>query len=982
MRSVLSFSLGVLAVLALLSFPAQLGAQSTGGQLYGKVVDESSAALPGVTVTARNASTGLERFQVSDEQGRYRFQLLPAGTYEVKAELEGFGTVQLTDVAIQVGSSRQLDFALKIAAVEEIITVADVAPLVRTTPAGGTVISQEELETLPLNGRQFANLGTLAAGTTLSYNPDPTKPGQQTIAINGGIGRNVNFLVDGGDNMDDTIGGALQNFSIEGVQEFNILTQLYKAEYGRSTGGVLSVVTKSGTNNFDGSVFGFFRDDSLNSKTESEKQAGVDKQPFSRDQYGASVGGPIVRDKAHFFGTYEKTKVDRLTVTDTDGIFPQLDGQETGTPFDDELYTVKLTWDVNAKNLLRVRYAKQENNDKYNAVPNATPDSYGTLTNKNKSTLVGFTSQIGARGLNEVIVQYSDFVNTITADSLNPASYFPNGVLTGQNPNTPQSTTQDKRQFKDEFSWTQDIAGDSHDFKVGVEYLDEPDLGGDFSSGTNGTFSRSENRADSPVTAITFTSGSFNFSTPNTQYRFFAQDDWQVNSKLTVNLGVRYEYSDVLELDQRSNAIWQTLSSLPSSFYDETPYLEPFRNGGGGIIEADDDDIAPRVGFSYDLKGDGKQILRGGWGVYYDFPYTNATVLFPAAAVFSLFGTTYNHVDPAGIRNPDGSFFQPGDPAAAPTRLPGTSLEPAPNEIASPRLQTPYSTQASLGYSQQLTTNIGLNVDVVTIRYQHIPYRVRANPRVDTTGDGVPDARRFSDFGNFRLWDGDGFASYDALNVGLRGRASAKFEFQAFYTLSKAEGNVLAGADEFRLTDTGHQPDLTRARDVSINPLNPTCDACSGPLNTDARHRVTLSGIYHGPWGLTFSGIFRYRSALPILVHSGLDLNGDSFFLDPEGNDGIGAERGSSFSQLDLRLSKEFNFGDDFSLEIIAEVFNVFNDDNPAGYNGARFAGTTTDANGNTVRIPNTSFLQPSTYAGDQLQGEQRLAQLGLRLRF
>lgn len=967
MRRFLSSAFGVLVFLAVMLAPAQLGAQSTGGQLSGKATDESSAALPGVTVTARNAATGLERLQVTNEQGRYYFQLLPAGSYEVKAELEGFGTVQLTDVVIQVGSSRELDFALKIAAVEEIITVADVAPLVRTTPAGGTVISQEELETLPLNGRQFANLGTLAAGTSLSFNPDPTKPGQQTIALNGGIGRNVNFLVDGGDNMDDTIGGALQNFSIEGVQEFNILTQLYKAEYGRSTGGVLTVVTKSGTNNFDGSVFGFFRDDSLNSETESEKLAGSGKQEFSRDQYGASLGGPIVRDKAHFFVTYEKTKVDRFTVTNTSGIFPGLDGQQSSTPFDDELITGKLSWDVNAKNLLRVRYAKQENNDKYNAVPNATPDSYGTLTNENDSTLFGFTSQIGSRGLNEVIVQFSEFLNTITADSNNPTSYFPNGVVTGQNPNTPQSTTQEKRQFKDEFSWTQDIAGDSHDFKVGVEYLDEPDLGGDFSSGTNGTFSRSADRADAPVTSITFTAGSFNFSTANTQYRFFLQDDWQLNEQLTLNLGLRYEYTDVLELDQRSNAIWQTLSSLPGSFYDQTPYLEPFRNGGGGFIEADDDDIAPRLGFSYDMKGDGQQILRGGWGIYYDFPYTNATVLFPAAAVFSFFGTTYNHVNTAGIRNPDGSFFQPGDPLPPNQLPPGSGLAPAPNEIASPRIETPYSTQASLGYSRQLTPRIGLNVDLITIRYQHIPYRVRINPRVDTTGDGVADARRFPAFGNFRLWDGDGKASYDALNVGLRGRASEKFEFQAFYTLSKAEGNILAGADEFRLTDVGHQPDLGRARDVSINPLDPQCDACYGPLNTDARHRVTLSGIYHGPWGLNFSGIFRYRSALPYLVHPGLDTNGDGFILDPAPSDGIGAGRGSSFTQLDVRVSKEFAFGGDFSLELIAEVFNLFNDDNPAGFNGDRSA---------------TTFGQPSAFAGDQLQGEQRLAQLGVRLRF
>src|SRR4030095_709053 len=153
--------------------------------------------------------------------------------------------------------------------VEETITVTAEAPLVQTAPAIGTVVSEEQLENLPLNGRQFANLAILAPGTSLAYNSDPTKPGQLTIALNGGIGRNVNFLIDGGDNTDDTIGGALQNFNLESVQEFNIQTQQYKAEYGRSTGGVLTVVTKTGTNKISGAAWGFFRDDAYASRKES-----------------------------------------------------------------------------------------------------------------------------------------------------------------------------------------------------------------------------------------------------------------------------------------------------------------------------------------------------------------------------------------------------------------------------------------------------------------------------------------------------------------------------------------------------------------------------------------------------------------------------------------------------------------------------------------------------------------------------------------
>lgn len=969
-------ALRALAVLAItaspLMLPAGVAAQGTGAQLLGIVADRSGEALPGVTLTAWNRATGLKRVTVSEAGGRYRFPSLPADVYNVSADLEGFSTVEVEDVDLRVGERRELDFTLRVAPVEEVITVSDNAPLVRTNASGGTSISTEELESLPLNGRQFANLGSLAAGTTLSFNPDPTKPGQAVVQLNGGVGRNVNYMIDGGDNMDDTIGGALQNFSLEGVQEFQILTQTYKAEYGRSTGGVLSVVTRSGTNHFNGSLFGFFRDDRLNAKTETEKRAGVDKQPFSRDQIGGSLGGPIVRDKAHFFVTYEELESDRETVTDTGGIFPDLDGRTTSTPFTDELLTAKLTYDVSAKQFLQLRYAEQENTDTFNAVPNVTPDNFGLLTNKAETLLLGYTVQIGSNAFNEAILQDSEFDNLISSVSSHPTNVFPGGVTSGQNGSTPQGTFQEKRQFRDDFSFSRSIGNGFHDFKIGLEYVDEPKLGGDFPTGLNGTFQRAADTADAPITSIVFNGGSFFFSTPNEQYRVYAQDDWQVSDRLTLNLGLRYEFTDVLELDQRSSSIWRTLSTLPDSFYDETPYLSEFRNGGGGRIDSSDDDFAPRIGFTWDLDGSGERLLRGGWGIYYDFPYTNATVLFPAAAVLSQFGEVFRHDNPSGILNPDGSLFQPGDPLPPNQLDPDqATLAPSPGDIASPTLQTPYSTQLSIGYSQQLNPWIGLNIDISSIRYKHLPFRFRANPIVDTDGDGIADARRFAAAGvstNFRLWHGDGEVSYDALNIGIKGRLGDKIQFQAFYTLSEAEGNILAGADEFRLNAAGHQPDLGgTARDASVDPFDPWCDACFGPLNTDSTHRITLSGVWFAPKGINVSGILRYRSALPYTVHQGVDANGDGFNLDLLPGDSVNSERGAEFLQLDLRVAYQISLGGDSSLELIAEVFNVLDDENPAGFVGS---------------LASSNFGRPTTFAGDQLQGEQRLAQLGLRLRF
>src|SRR5436305_246134 len=369
----------VLALMAALLLLPAAQAQSGGANLIGKVQDKTAKPLPGATITATQKDTGLTRSTVTESDGTFRLPSVPVGTYNVVAELNGFATVTVQDVRLNVATERELTVDMSPSTVEESITVVDEAPLVQTTPTIGAVVSEKQLENLPLNGRQFANLAILAPGTSLSYNSDPTKPGQLTVALNGGIGRNVNYLVDGGDNMDDTIGGALQNFNLESVQEFNIQTQQYKAEYGRSTGGVLTVVTKSGTNNFSGSGWGFFRDKQLNSQTEAEKQAGNDKSPYKRQQYGFSLGGPIVKDKVHFFATYEKTDrkteytVNTIPKAGQPPVFPEFQGKSFPTPFQDDLITAKVSSNLSPKQFLQVRYGYQKNTDKYGASPLPTP---------------------------------------------------------------------------------------------------------------------------------------------------------------------------------------------------------------------------------------------------------------------------------------------------------------------------------------------------------------------------------------------------------------------------------------------------------------------------------------------------------------------------------------------------------------------------------------------------------------------------------
>ena len=957
-----------LSALLLLMIPSVLFAQASGAALSGRVMDVTGGGLPGVTVTATNNATGFNRTVTTAPDGSYRFPSLPVGTYNVLAELAGFGSVTTRNVELNVASENNVNVTLKQAAVKEQITVTAQAPLIETTPSVGTVVNQRELENLPLNGRQFANLASLAPGTTLSVNSDPTKPGQLVVALNGGTGRNVNYVIDGGDNTDDTIGGALQNFNLEAVEEFKIQTMQYKAEFGRSSGGVLTVVTKSGTNDFRGSVLGFFRDKSLNEKTESERLAGVPKSDYKRKQYGASLGGPIVRDLAHFFATYEKLNRDTNYPVTTGGIYPNLDGQIVPTPFRDELITAKGSVNLSAAQFLQVRYGYQKNTDIYGASNLGPPSSLGTTANKYSSVLGGHTWTIGGSKLNEFVYQWTKFDNSITANSDEPNLNFPSGFFVGQNPNTPQTTHQKKHQFKDDFSWSSTLGGKRHDFKTGVNYINEPILGGDFSTGLAGQYLMLRDDPTSPVTDIVIFGGFLGFKTPMKQYSAYLQDDWALSQRITLNLGARYDLWKGFDLNQAANPIWQALKNQRK--YTES-YLKDFW-GASDTLSNRTNNYSPRLGVTWDMSGDSRRILRGGVGRFYDFPYTNATLLFPASAVQSNYGVIYANSNPTGIKNPDGSFFRPGQ-TLPPNQLPSADIPP-PNEVASPTItKVPFSDQLSLGYSWAVNPWLGLNLEAVGAWYKDIPFRFRGNPTLDQNGqpyknaDGSP-LRRFKEFGqggNFRIWEGGGKAEYKGVNIGFHARMTQKLDMQGFYTFSMVKGNILTGADEFRLTGSDFQKDMHRlGRDASIDPLNPWCNACTGPLFSDAKHRVTVALVYQAPFDFNISGVGRYHSGTPYTVINpgALDLNGDSYRIDlAPGVSHVNSARGSSFNQIDVRVGKTFRFGGPYSVELIGEMFNILNSKNP--------------------RIDDR-FGHPAVYAGDPGQGEQRLAQLGLRVAF
>jgi outer membrane receptor protein involved in Fe transport len=978
----------VFAALLVAAVSATAFAQQTTGSIAGRVLDEQKAAVPGATITVKRGDTGFVRSEVSDTEGLYRVTGLPVGSYTLTLEMSGFQT-QTRTVQVSVSETITADFDMSIAKVAENVTVTAESPLVDTTSSAvGGVVDVKRVESLPLNGRQFANLAVTIPGVGLGFHADPTKSTQYSPQINGGNGRNINYQIDGGDNNDDTVGGLLQLFPLEAIQEFNFLTSRYKAEYGRSNGGVMNIVTKSGTNQYQGSFFEMFRDDSMNAQTETERRANIDKQDYRRNQFGGSIGGPIMRDRAHFFFAAERTNQDTTQAVSTDGLFPTQDGV-FATPYRETLLTGKATANLTPRQYMTVRYGRNQNTQPYGATPQATPDNWGDSKNTFNSFNLNHNMSLSGSRLNEFVFQYADFDNHISARSENSYESFPNGVTTGQNINTPQSTAQRKYQFRDDFSWH--IAGKGglgHDFKAGGNFINEPRLFITFNTGKGVIqYTHLTDDVNGAISTAQLNDGDSAANIPLKQYAAYIQDDWRVNDRLTVNLGLRYDVVKGLQFDQSQNPNYGLAQNAGAAgrFANVIGYEDL-----GKSPKDDMNNVQPRLGVVWDLRGNAKDLLRAGWGIYTDFGYTNSNVLFAAAdASGSRFGTVFTATNTSGLRNPDGTLYRVGQPLSNLASQNEAGSLPLFGQWVDPRLEQPETRQTSLGWTHALSSNT-----VVTADYVHIDgINLNVRPRLNTLINGV---RRFADIAfspNSSATRGAisrGQSQYDGLILGVRRRLTHGMDFTGSYTLSSGKSTIGTAGDEL---DTRYILDAT----------NPFDDPrMMGPnRRTDARHRITASATFLLPWAFRVSPIFIYRSALPVYLGEGVDLNSDGELNDLpqqavafDGFDSNGVAklknigacetincgRGAAFSQLNLRASKSFHLGGRANLEAIAEVFNLFNAINPANFE--RVISNVTQ----TVRLvggtDNPNYMQPSRFAGDFQQPEQRVGQIGFRFTF
>jgi len=992
----------IAAALALAASPAV--AQQTTGNITGRLVDNQGAAVPGATVTGKNAQTGFTRSDTTDGAGVYRLNALPIGTYDLTAQLPGFKTVDNRGIVLSVGQTLDVNMTLEVAALTETVTVTGETPQIETSSSSvGGVVDVERIENLPLNGRQFANAAITIPGVGLGYHSDPTKSTQFSPQIAGGNGRNVNYQIDGGDNNDDTVGGLLQLFPLEAIEQFNFVTSRYKAEYGRSNGGVMNIVTKSGTNSLRGSWFSLFRDASLNAKTETESRAdassraaggeGVDKQDYRRYQYGGSFGGPIMRDKAHFFGAFERTQQDTFQVVDTLGLFPDQDGIFT-TPYRENLLTAKMTAQPTPAHYLAVRYGRNTNSQPYGADPQIPPSGWGVSENSFNSINVNHNWVLGGSKLNEIIFQYADFANAISANSLDPQISFPNGVSIGQNTNTPQQTQQKKYQFRDDFSWrVTGMGGIGHDFKAGANFIRQPKLFITFNTGT-GDFAYTLGSSDisGPVTAVSRNGGAAEANIPNWQMGLYIQDDWRLTDRLTLNLGFRYDYLDGWAIDQALNPNFVLIQNAArAGRFTGQPAFREF----GLDSKEDTNNWQGRTGFAWDVRGDGRDVVRTGYGRYYDVGYTNANILFAAINATGIgAGTVFSVSNPNGIRKADGSLFRVGDDVQATIghlNEAGGAL-PLNSHIASPRIRQPYSDQFSIGWSHQLDAATVVEVDYIHSDGRNLGWRIALNQRNPGVGGSGP--RQFADLpfnpANITIDISDGESRFDGVNFGVRRRMREGLQFSAWYSLSSAKSMTGNGSDELNIQNIQ-------------NHLDPYADVQFGPSGrTDARHKTTLSAVWQAPGGFTVAPIFRSRSALPVNLTEGVDLNANgvnndiatkAFAFDGFDDNGhvkvkeigecktINCGRGANQSTMNLRVSKGFRIKGTTRLEAIAEVFNLFNAKNPSGFIGRRFLGTVANPTPNVSGgVP--QFLRPTEFAGDFQNPEQRVGQIGFRFTF
>jgi Carboxypeptidase regulatory-like domain len=933
--------------------------RATTADLAGVVYDQSHAVLPGATITVTSTETNQSRSAVTDGAGRFTVPAIAPGRYRVKAELPGFAAQTQEGVEIQLGTQVEVEFTLPVARVGQEITVVATEPLVnRKQTAVATVVTQQQINDLPINGRDFISFSVITPGVTRDNTPQQGASATSGLTFAGQRARSNNITVDGLDNNDITVGSVRAVFSQEAVREFQVVTNSYSAEFGKASGGVVNIITKSGTNTPAGNAFFFFRDKALNSKAYFERFSPAgdpvtrDKAPFGQKQFGGTFGGPIQKDRTFFFGSYERLDTQTSNFVAIDDTTPiQLFGQPIGTvagilraagfpvetgnvPYAvrSNQFLLKLDRQITASQQMSIRY-------NYADAYNENIEPWGGLVAKSRGALrdsvdnmvaASHSAVLSSRMVNELRVQFArrdQQVNSLdpnchgpclTEDQGGPTLEILGVASVGRNRFVPQPRLNDRYQVLDTFS----LFRGQHQWKTGFEfnYVDHkvqslplhfggrylfqalPAIPGLLPAPVTGIQALALGLPAAYIQGYGQSSALYGYS----DVSLFVQDDWRIGNTLTVKLGARYQ-----------NQFW------PDREYT-TPGVQ-----GTYPVPRDNNNLAPRLAVSWQPTATTKTVVHGAYGVYYD------NLITGAAGVTYIINGGSN-----GVRTLVARF-----PATIPAwNVPGHKLPEAPGGTVpslviamDPGLKTSYAHHMSGGFDQELPHRIRMTANYVFARGFNQLGSIDYNPVVPSLGPGRRpldvDGRagtsasvlQYTSFG--RTW-------YSGLALSAAKRFADHYEFLASYTLSKAEDDSTDFPSGFLPQDNGRGRDPQNPKGL---PIGFTPDSERGPSLQDQRHRLVLSGLYAAPHEVNLSAIVTVASGRPYNILAGVDLNGDGdggTIPGPDRARTTPADPATSVrrniatlptqASVDVRVNKIVPIGR-ARLEAIFEVFNLFN---------------------------------------------------------
>lgn len=928
-----------IAVFAVFGLGLGVGAAQD-ASILGSVVDDTKAALPGVTVTAASIDTGRVHTAITDARGDYRLRSLPPGRYKLQAELAGFSTVVVSEVELLVGQNRTVPLAMKVASLQETVTVTGESPLVdiSSTQVGGNV-DRRQMEELPLQGRNWMELAMQVKGITA--NAVDNTPGVRD--------RQFQLNLDGQEITQQVAGGGFgqPRFSREAIAEFQVVTNLFDITQGRSLGMQVQAISRSGTNNLDGSVYGYFRDDALNAKDFIANRV----LPYSNQQIGAAVGGPIVKDRVHYFLSYERENEPNTIITSVAALPGSSWSFDTKTVQNSFLGRADYQW--TADNHFTARASYWDWGNPFTQVSGTEHPSQAANRSRRAINVVGTWSNVlSGSTLQEVRIGYThfDWRNQLAVAALadTPNYVFP-GLTVGQRRNYPQEFFQNTITAR--YDLTKHV--DRHDMKFGAEFLRWHDTGqwqllsrGEFIftraptdllrrfpvDAWNDPSRWDVTGLDSFAQRYDLNFGDWTIDIPRPTLGIWFGDTWRISDELTVNYGVRWD-ADWGALDPPHVTTQATFNPRGGAQYDDIALAAGDRLYPGGL--RDIMNIAPRGGFSWNIGGSSRFVVRGGTGLYYSIPDSNTTF---SQQSFNGERILVNSFPNDGLPN----FVQ--DPTRGRTEADYLSGK-YPLPAQSPRViardyQMPYTWQSTIGMQTQVGDIWGVEADFTHWKGENFANQrdpnLFFNPATGynlSPSTGRPDPA----YGRIQWLEADGSADFGAVSAAVTRRYRNNWQASASYTL------VLFQND-----------DTTNFQYEANNPFDPGADWARS--TEFQRHTLRLNGIWRIPWGLSVSGAYLFGSgnyyattfAANPFGHTGVNrfvtapvtVNAAAMDrFDGNASYAIGeliprnALQGLALHRVDLRLSKDVELGRGMKLTGIAEVFNILNHKNYGAYN-------------------------------------------------